>query len=235
VLLALAANHVVAEFDVSNGCNFAGVIPGRNCIMEVDAAEMKSTLASIVIGLSYLIATSSAAYAADYSKDVQLTHQVSYSAVLKEERSQAGKAKEPWRCVVVGRNGRVPDKHPSYRWYMPIPAESSELHWSWEGWMREIGWFPYAQNYKKAVKLYRSAAERGHALAQTSLGMMYATGKGVPKDLREAYKWFNLAMLNYKKEAAKGSGNGSKPMTTAEISRVKTLARRCIAKNFEGC
>ena len=39
MLLALAANHVVAEFDISNGCNFAGVIPRRNCIMEVDAEK----------------------------------------------------------------------------------------------------------------------------------------------------------------------------------------------------
>ena len=101
--------------------------------------------------------------------------------------------------------------------------------------MREIGWFPYAQNYKRAVKLYRSAAERGHALAQTSLGMMYATGKGVPKDLREAYKWFNLAMLNYKKEPPKAIDVSSKPMTTADISNAKNLARECIAKNFQGC
>ena len=195
----------------------------------------KRSWAWFLINLPLLTAISSGAFAADNNERIQTVHQVSYSAVLKEERSQAGKAKEPWRCVVVGRNGRVADKHPSYRWYMPIPAQNYEVEWTRQAWLYEIGWFPYAQNYKKAVKLYRSAAERGHALAQTSLGMMYATGKGVPKDLREAYKWFNLAMLNYKKEAAKGSGIGSKPMTTAEISRVKTLARRCIAKNFEGC
>ncbi len=203
--------------------------------MEVDAAEMKSRLASIVIGLSYLIATSSGAYAADYSKDVQLTHQVSYSAVLNEERSPAGQVKKPRRCIVIGQRRCVPDRGPWHRWYWPTPAASSELHWAWEGWMREIGWFPYAQNYKKAVKLYRSAAERGHALAQTSLGMMYATGKGVPKDLREAYKWFNLAMLNYKKEAAKGIDLSSKPMTTADILNAKNLVRECIANNFKGC
>ena len=38
-----------------------------------------------------------------------------------------------------------------------------------------------------------SAAEQGHAEAQFTLGVMYDTGKGVPRDNVEAHMWFNLA------------------------------------------
>ena len=193
---------------------------------------MKSSLAGLIIGVSLLIVTSSGAYAVDNDERIQRAQQVNYSAVLQKGSPKAGKAKEPWRCVVLEQDGRVPDRG---RWYMPIPAQNYEVEWTREAWLYEIGWFLHRQNYKEAVKYYRFAAERGYSLAQTSLGAMYATGKGVPKDFQKAHKWFTLAMLNYKKEASKGSDIGSKPMTTAEISKVKTLARECIAKNFKGC
>ena len=193
---------------------------------------MKSSLAGLIIGVSLLIVTSSGAYEVDSNERIQTAQQASYSAILQKGSPKDGKAKEPWRCVVLGRDGRVPDRGP---WYMPIPAQNYEVEWTREAWLYEIGWFLRPQNYKKAVKLYRSAAERGHAPAQTSLGAMYARGKGVPKDFQKAHKWFTLAMLNYKKQAVKGSDIGSKPMTTAEISKVKAVARECITKNFEGC
>ena len=193
---------------------------------------MKRILASLVIGLPLLMGASSGAYEVDSNERIQTVQRANYSAILQKGSPKNGKAKEPWRCIVLGRDGHVPDRGP---WYMPIPAQNYEVEWTREAWLYEIGWFLRPQNYKKAVKLYRSAAERGHALAQTSLGAMYATGKGVPKDFQKAHKWFTLAMLNYKKEVSKGSDIGSKPMTTAEISKVKAVARECITKNFEGC
>ncbi len=39
----------------------------------------------------------------------------------------------------------------------------------------------------------RKAAERGWALAQNNLGVMYGTGQGVPQDDLLAHMWFNLA------------------------------------------
>ena len=39
----------------------------------------------------------------------------------------------------------------------------------------------------------RMAAEEGHAVAQAKLGSMYYKGEGVPKDHREAAKWFRKA------------------------------------------
>ena len=39
----------------------------------------------------------------------------------------------------------------------------------------------------------RQAAEQGYAYAQNNLGVMYANGRGVPKDDAEAVRWFRLA------------------------------------------
>ena len=48
-------------------------------------------------------------------------------------------------------------------------------------------------DYLAAVKTFRSLAENGVPDAQNSLGMMHKLGMGVPKDNREAAKWFHKA------------------------------------------
>ncbi len=49
------------------------------------------------------------------------------------------------------------------------------------------------QNFAKAVEQYRMGAKLGNAQAQMMLGFMYSKGKGVEKNLAEAYIWSNLA------------------------------------------
>ena len=44
-----------------------------------------------------------------------------------------------------------------------------------------------------ALRLWRLAAEQGEALAQSSLGVMYHEGRGVPQDYAEAIEWIQLA------------------------------------------
>ena len=66
------------------------------------------------------------------------------------------------------------------------------------------------QNWKKAINLYRKAAEQDHQWAQTQLGICYYYGNGVERDYSEAAKWyrrsadqgqpagqFNLGLLYY--------------------------------------
>jgi TPR repeat protein len=50
-----------------------------------------------------------------------------------------------------------------------------------------------AGDYAKAAKLFKPLAKQGNALAQTSLGVMYNNGQGVPQDDQEAEKWYRLA------------------------------------------
>ena len=53
----------------------------------------------------------------------------------------------------------------------------------------------------KAADFYRKAAAEGNAAAQTTLGLMYATGDGVEKDEAAAVEWF-------RKAAAQGHAEG---------------------------
>ena len=48
-------------------------------------------------------------------------------------------------------------------------------------------------DYATVVRLLRPLADQGMALAQFSLGVMYANGKGVPQDLTQAVNWFRKA------------------------------------------
>ena len=47
--------------------------------------------------------------------------------------------------------------------------------------------------YSEAARWYRLAADQGFARAQFNLGVMYATGRGVPQDDAEAVRWYRLA------------------------------------------
>ena len=48
-------------------------------------------------------------------------------------------------------------------------------------------------DYAAAARWFEQAAERGLSDSQFNLAVLYENGRGVPKDLPEAYKWFALA------------------------------------------
>ena len=49
------------------------------------------------------------------------------------------------------------------------------------------------EKYPEALKWFRKAAELGHPKAQYNLGVCYANGIGVQKDMKEAVRWFRKA------------------------------------------
>ena len=57
------------------------------------------------------------------------------------------------------------------------------------------------KDYKKAYKLILPLAEQGNVMAQTTLGVMYLEGYGVPQDYKQAVKWFKLAAEQGEAEA----------------------------------
>ena len=78
------------------------------------------------------------------------------------------------------------------------------------------------QDYTRAFRLYKLAAEAGHAAAQFHLGMLYSTGTGIPYRAKrgiggfskfnraynvEAAKWYEKAANNDHDEAAHYLGN----------------------------
>jgi TPR repeat protein len=48
-------------------------------------------------------------------------------------------------------------------------------------------------DYKTAYRLYKSLAERGSPIAQSNLGLLYYSSRGVSQDYAEAMKWFRKA------------------------------------------
>jgi TPR repeat protein len=57
----------------------------------------------------------------------------------------------------------------------------------------KFGYGRVARDYAEAVRLYRLAADQGHAGAQVSLGLMFYNGQGVAQDYAEAVRLYSLA------------------------------------------
>ena len=53
-----------------------------------------------------------------------------------------------------------------------------------------------SQDMENAVKLYKVAASKNLASAQKMLGILYANGQGVPKNIDKAKDWLSKAALN---------------------------------------
>ena len=49
------------------------------------------------------------------------------------------------------------------------------------------------RNFVRSIGLFRPLADQGDADAQTTLGIMYQAGHGVPKDDAQAVKWHRLS------------------------------------------
>lgn len=61
-------------------------------------------------------------------------------------------------------------------------------------------------DYVEAIRLYRLAADQGHAAAQYNLGTMHRDGEGVPQNYAEALRWFRLAADQGQAEAQTNLG-----------------------------
>ena len=75
----------------------------------------------------------------------------------------------------------------------------------------------------------RESARRGYPLAQTSLGVLYLNGDGVPLDRAEAYAWFTLAADQGESSALEAEAALSIELSEEELARAKELAARYAA------
>ena len=58
-----------------------------------------------------------------------------------------------------------------------------------------------AKDYARAAKLWQPLAEKGNAIAQYDLGMLYQHGWGVKKDLEAARNWYYKSAMQNNAEA----------------------------------
>ena len=85
-------------------------------------------------------------------------------------------------------------------------------------------------DYDTALKEFRPLAERGKAVAQWSLGIMYERGRSVPQDYVQAYRWYTLAAAKGLKEAVKGRDLLEKRMNPAQLAKAQQMAREWTPK-----
>jgi TPR repeat protein len=71
------------------------------------------------------------------------------------------------------------------------PANSAALY---ERGLAMIAEKAEKQDFEEAIRCFSKAANLGHSGAQLQLGMLYHAGKGVPKNLGEALRWYRAAM-----------------------------------------
>ena len=77
-----------------------------------------------------------------------------------------------------------------------------------------------ARDDAEAVRWYRRAAEQGHTLGQTNLGVRYRDGRGVSQDHGEAVRWFRRAA-----EQGHAGGQGEPRLDVRERSGRATGSR----------
>ena len=69
-----------------------------------------------------------------------------------------------------------------------------------------IWWIATGNDFAEAAKWYRKAADQGDPMGQGMLGWLYATGRGVDKDLKTAVEWFRKGAKQGNAEAQFGMG-----------------------------
>ena len=90
-------------------------------------------------------------------------------------------------------------------------------------------------DFATALREWKPLAEQRNAVAQKNLSVMYAFGKGVPKDYVYAHMWGNLAAANGNELGGMLRDDYERKMTPADISAAKKFSGECVRKKYKGC
>ena len=89
-----------------------------------------------------------------------------------------------------------------------------------------------SQKYTEALKWFNKAAKQNNPKAQYNLGVIYASGVGVPQDNIKAYAWLILAYSNGYEQAKDNILILNKVMTASEMEKAEAQVAK-IRKNFK--
>ncbi|HEX3711119.1 MAG TPA: hypothetical protein VHV56_14670 [Pseudolabrys sp.] len=81
------------------------------------------------------------------------------------------------------------------------------------------------------IVMAANIAEPTDAEGCFALGMVYSAGAGVTVDLIEAHKWFNIAAMRGRSDAAAMRREIAEQMADAEIGRAQRAARDWLKNN----
>lgn len=110
----------------------------------------------------------------------------------------------------------------------PLPAETVQRAEAGDA----AAQFALADHYRALeqpepmLRWLRESARRGYPLAQTSLGVLYLNGDGVPLDRAEAYAWFTLAADQGESSTLEAEAALSVELSDEELTRAKERATR---------
>ncbi|MFB9151277.1 tetratricopeptide repeat protein [Roseovarius ramblicola] len=88
------------------------------------------------------------------------------------------------------------------KWYERAAAQDHAAGLTYLGNFHYRGLGGLPEDHARAARLYRRAADLGHAQAQGNLAHLLEHGKGVPKDIEEAKRLYKLAAEQGNKTAA---------------------------------
>ncbi len=174
-----ARGFVAADFTPpSDRCSARGILPHGSCLVSVFA--MPIPVRSMFRALAALIVA--AALSSPVAADEQVDKQRGMQAI------QAGDFKAALAIFV------------------PLANAGDPFSQFVVGQLTEQG-SGVPQNYREAVRWYKSAAEAGQPDAMTNLGFLYEQGKGVPQDYKEALRLYTAAAELGNPIAATNLGN----------------------------
>lgn len=81
------------------------------------------------------------------------------------------------------------------------------------------------KDFAEARHWFQLAGDQGFAPAQYNLAVLHAVGEGGPRNLVQAYMWFELAAAQGNAEAASARDQIAGEMTKAQVAAAKELAR----------
>ena len=147
-------------------------------------------------------------------KDYQRYDRGEFSSDLFESLYDAANANDGRAQYIIAEMyaaGRGTDKNFAESTYwlkksLDFVNKNAQLRQAWAekamGVIYEKGWY-VDSNPERAVRWYRSSADKDYPPAQYRLGLAYAKGLGVQKDTEQASFWFKKALSNGNQEAGR--------------------------------
>jgi eukaryotic-like serine/threonine-protein kinase len=103
-----------------------------------------------------------------------------------------------------------------------LPRNHPDMLWSISG---LAGVLERQGKLDEAVPLYRQAADAGSGSAQSSLGRLYVSGRGVPRDPAEAAKWYQRALEKIRPDADNGNAGSmidlARLLATCDVAELR--------------
>jgi len=185
-----------------------------------------------------VLALGGTATAQDLAKGKAAYKAQDYKAALKELKplAEAGNAEaQLYYSRILGGGWGVSANVPlSLKWLHKAVAQGlAEAQY-------ELGLYHHNKDeWHKAAKMHRAAAEQNHCAAQHFLGKAYEEGQGAPQDYVLAYMWYNLAAAQTGPWCDSLSrlyrDNMADKLFAPMILEAQKLSRECVAKNYKGC